>query len=388
MLKFRHTVISRILGLGLLFGAIQSAQAACPADIMNLAPGTWCEVPNSHMRDVAFQWPAGVTYTQNGVGVAAVMDTWSGGAYDTTRDRLIVWGGGHFAYGGNEIYAFDVNTLKWLRVTDPSVPPADGTAYASDGGPVSRHTYDVIQYVANVDSLCSFGVPSMYSQSGILNNTDCFNFGTMKWGRKADTLTMGYGSYSAYDPITGHAWMFGTESGCYLSEWDPANNVWAQRSDRVSCYDTTKTAAIDPKRRKFVSIGGGEVYSWDIGSSGTVPWQSLSTSGATGIISAGNPGFDYDPISDRFVAWNGGANVYTLNMDTLVWMLVSPALTNTVTPTAPNSSGTFGRFRYIPSKNAFIVVNSIDEDVYFYKLSSSAGMTPPQAPATPTLVIK
>jgi len=55
MLKFRHTVISRILGLGLLFGAIQSAQAACPADIMNLAPGTWCEVPNSHMRDVAFQ---------------------------------------------------------------------------------------------------------------------------------------------------------------------------------------------------------------------------------------------------------------------------------------------------------------------------------------------
>jgi hypothetical protein len=38
------------------------------------------------------------------------MAAWGGGAHDTKRDRLIVWGGGHGDYGGNELYAFDVNT--------------------------------------------------------------------------------------------------------------------------------------------------------------------------------------------------------------------------------------------------------------------------------------
>jgi hypothetical protein len=48
-----------------------------------------------------------------------------------------------------------------------------------------------------------------------------------------------------------------------------------------------------------------------------------------------------------------------------------PAPTNTITPTAPNQNGTYGRFRYVPSKNVFIVVNSVDENVYFYKFTSS-----------------
>jgi len=378
-------------GLNLLllsWASLSTAWAACPADINNLAPGTWCEVANSNLKSVAYQWPSGVTYTQNGVGVDGVMDVWSGGAFDTKRGRLIVWGGGHFAYGGNEIYAFDINTLKWLRVMDPSVPPAENTTYASDGGPVSRHTYDVIEYVPGLDSLCSFGVPSLYSQSGIQNNTDCFNFGTMRWERKADVPTMGYGSYSAVDPVTGNAWMFGSETGCYLSEWNPATNVWTQRSNKVSCYDNTKTATIDAKRRKFVAIGGGEVYSWDISSSGMIPWQSLSTSGANGIVSARNPGFDYDSVSDRLVAWDGGANVYSLNLDTLSWSLITPAAANTVVPTAPNETGTYGRFRYIPSKNAFVVVNSVNQNVFIYKLSSSPGQLPPQTPAKPSVVIK
>jgi hypothetical protein len=46
-----------------------------------------------------------------------------------------------------------------------------------------------------------------------------------------------------------------------------------------------------------------------------------------------------------------------------------------VIPTSGASAGTYGRFRYVPSKNVFVVVNDIDEDVYIYRLS--AGGTPP-----------
>ena len=70
--------------------------------IDRLKPGEWLEVPDSRLKKVAFKWPKGVVFTKNGVGVRGVISTWSGGAYDTKRDRLLVWGGGHFAYAGNE----------------------------------------------------------------------------------------------------------------------------------------------------------------------------------------------------------------------------------------------------------------------------------------------
>jgi hypothetical protein len=34
----------------------------------------------------------------------------------------------------------------------------------------------------------------------------------------------------------------------------------------------------------------------------------------------------------------------------------------------------YGRWRYVPSVNAFITVTSVDADVYFYKLSSGTGV--------------
>jgi hypothetical protein len=48
--------------------------------------------------------------------------------------------------------------------------------------------------------------------------------------------------------------------------------------------------------------------------------------------------------------------------------------------------GTYGRFQYVPSKNAFVVVSSIDQDVYIRKLSAGSGAPsdsiPPSVPAS------
>jgi hypothetical protein len=46
------------------------------------------------------------------------------------------------------------------------------------------------------------------------------------------------------------------------------------------------------------------------------------------------------------------------------------ASTGSVTPAAPPHY-TFNRWRYVPSKNAFITVNSIDQNVFIYKLDDS-----------------
>ena len=56
-------------------------------------------------------------------GQAAVMSACGGGTLDTARDRLLVWGGGHGDYAGNELCAFDLATLQWSRLTEPSSSP-------------------------------------------------------------------------------------------------------------------------------------------------------------------------------------------------------------------------------------------------------------------------
>ena len=39
----------------------------------------------------------------------------------------------------------------------------------------------------------------------------------------------------------------------------------------------------------------------------------------------------------------------------------------------PSGNGTFGRWRYVPSVNAFVLVTGIDVNVHFYKLTAGLG---------------
>ena len=43
------------------------------------------------------------------------------------------------------------------------------------------------------------------------------------------------------------------------------------------------------------------------------------------------------------------------------------------TPTAPVDHGTFGRFRYVRRTNVFVLVNGVDDDVWFYKHTAGCG---------------
>jgi hypothetical protein len=204
---------------------------------------------------------------------------------------------------------------------------------------------------------------------------DAFSLSNNSWSRKADNPGGGYllGASSAYDSATGTVWSVPSGSG-RLSQYNPVSDVW--KTYASSGLEIYATAAIDPNRHILVAVGGyagkRQIYVWDLDHPGNAPTMP-STSGDRTLETEGAPGFVYDPISDKFVGWRGGADVYVLDPDSWVWSKVSPASGNTVVPTAANSRGTYGRFRYIPSKNAFIVVNSIDENVYVYKLTAGAG---------------
>lgn len=269
------------------------------------------------------------------------MDAWGGGAYDTTRDRLMVWGGGHNNYGGNEMYAFDIATMKWLRLTEPHLVDAadrsDGIAgsnntsdYYHDGTPASQHTTNLLTYAANTDKFFALGEGS-FGGNGIRTwQVDSLNLTNNTW--KSDwlkypddpnTSSEDPRAIVAYDPITGTIWYHAT-GRARLAEFNPlaAGGIGAWTIHGT--YPTTlltyyATPAIDTKRHKMVSIGGydglRQFYVWDLNNPAAAPTIPTTSGNLEGLAleKVGAPGFAYDSVADLFVAWYGGPAVYTLN---------------------------------------------------------------------------
>ncbi|MBK6697066.1 MAG: hypothetical protein IPG50_33500 [Myxococcales bacterium] len=356
--------------------------------IDTLAPGHWYEIPNSKLRAID-PCPARNCGYSGVSGIAGIMEAWSGGGYDTARDRLIVWGGGHRDYGGNELYAFDLNALAWSRLTDPTPTPPDNVPYAAPGIPSSSHTYNSVQYVPSIDSFCGFGVNAMW---GIGNSdpapTNCFSFQTNKWRRMVDTTSGGLGTITAVDESTGFMWGKGTgytpsyQAATALAWLDAAANTYNVKPGDNSdlAYDYYLTAAIDPVSKTMVAVGAGAAWAWNLN---TGARTTLVTTGPKDIEAAINPGLAWDSSVKRLVGWKGGSEVFTLDLPTKTWTKVAAA--GTVVPTTAQEKGTFGRFRYSPAKNVYVLVNSVDDNVFVYRLSNGTGVPqpPPPPPGTP-----
>ena len=367
-----------------LFVVLIQAGVAFGGPIDNLKPGEWYEVPNSVLDKSGVlpnPLPPGDT------GPAAIMSAWSGGAYDTKRDRLVVWGGGHGDYGGNEIYVFDINTLKWSRIWGPSsnIPAPGATSCSetySDGNPASRHTYDGLVYHAASDKFWASGGSLYCGSGGGSSGTWMFDFATSKWTREANALGSQVTAMSDHDPSTGVVFSM-VQSGT-LGAYDPKTNAWTNRGNGTGWgeFDPARTMVYHPGKKILLIIGGGTILTYDITQSKPSP-QTLATTGGGAIVSAQGPGLAYDPTIDRIVAWSGGgSDVYSLDINSRTWTKYTAS--NSVIPPSPSDTkGTYGRWRYIPSKNAYIAVNGTENNVFFYKLSSGSGTPPDATPPGP-----
>jgi len=361
-----------------------SALAQTTPDTMPV--NTWLAVPNTHMRSVA---PTNGQFagTWGTSGPTAVIVAWGGAALDTKRSRLVLWGGGHADYYGNELYAFDVPTLSWQRLTNPTVNPVMDQEVNADGTPNSRHTYGGLAYIAHADRF--FGQAGALAGIGFANcsRTWTFDFVAKQWANRnpATTPGGGIGGNCSYDPATRKVWWC-SASGSFAGLWsyDYDTNAWAKHnSDNFYYY----SSAIDTKRGVMVVVGNGEIFSYAIGS-GNYTKSAWTTTGGNALLANSNPGFDYDPITDRFVGWCGGA-VYALDPVTKVWTSYNPPGAPIVTGLYPTEgpgyqTGIYGRWRYVPSVNAFALVTSIDDDVHFYKFSAGGGNQPPGDITPPT----
>jgi hypothetical protein len=324
-----------------------------------------------------------------------VIEAWSGGTFDPVHRQMLIFGGGHGDYFGNEVYAFRLANLSWQRLTEPSPEALKNADPLPDGKPASRHTYDGISYVAHADRMFVHGGSRWQDGSGT-NVSWSFDPVARAWENRLPAedppFTNCCDEASAYDPVTKRVYFHLTK---LLAAYDWEQNTWVKLQDygeppywpRYEVWGD-KRAALDSKRSLLWVLGAKLVMVYDIASGSHVTDEWITTGGASfsnaddvgshneQIITTGGgevirdnaPGVDYDVAADALVAWVGGAP-WILDLSTKVWSRSSAA----GGPAQPSDRGTYGRFRYVERLNVFLLVNAIDQNVYVYKHRAGCG---------------
>lgn len=133
--------------------------------LLNTIPeGGWVRVNLNQFRDV---WPPAsqLTIDKNSGGVRTpdgIIAAWSGFAWDANRGDLILYGGGHANYGGNDVYRWHGTTRTWERASLPSEISLDAmnnyrAIDGPDNAPASAHTYDNNIFLPILDRFLTFG---------------------------------------------------------------------------------------------------------------------------------------------------------------------------------------------------------------------------------------
>ncbi|MFN0246043.1 MAG: hypothetical protein ACKV2T_03995 [Kofleriaceae bacterium] len=308
-----------------------------------------------------------------------VVTAWGGGAFDSSLRQLILFGGGHNDYAGNEVYGFDMASGAWQLLVPPTpmaLVRASVDEYA-DGTPVSRHSYDNFAYMPDRAQLLVFG-GSRYQDGSTTNVTWTLDSGGLAWTKKSKFELGGlFYTGSDYDEATGRVFMR-SEDGLFT--YDVAGDQWSRVLDfgYPPYYPTFSTSnarrgVVVPERRLFFMLGGEtqagdlDFLVWDVGAArdATADW---ATTGDASGVRVGGTGADYDRAGDAIVTWSGGGpNI--LDLRTRVWRRGS----GTGAPADQVQNGTYGRWRYVAYLNAFVLVNEPTENVWIYKHTGGCG---------------
>lgn len=341
------------------------AWGASNSDVFNLKVGEWKELPNTAIKDV---FPSRDNHPAWGViGPRAVTDAWGGGALDTKRNLLIVTGGGHGDYGGNEVYEFNLETLKWSRATEPSKVGINGTKRAlvlGSPAPVSSHTYDGLLYLPTIDRVWKFGGGAFPSEA---SEPTVFLYDTAKrtWSIGSEAPRAVGHPCTDYDAKKNKVYV-AHETG--LMQYDVASGSWEVLS-KGSPHAMHYGGVFDSETRTFVVLqaSNGALNFFKPDESG-VRQKSSVTNGEWGGVA----GMIYHAPSKRIVLWSGGREVWTVRTDT--WQVRKFSNPKGEAPSANRpgggrkTPGIFSRWQYVPKYDVFLGLNGSGDNVWIYKL--------------------
>jgi hypothetical protein len=306
-----------------------------------------------------------------GSNISAIIGAWSSFAWDSNRGNMILYGGGHANYGGNEIYTWQSSTLLWQRSSLPTqieLPPGGyyWRTVGNDVSPLSAHTYDNNVFLTQIDRFLTFGgfvfnagTPYYkFLADGSITTTGPYLFDP----NRADGNKVGGADGTGVDPLTpgGQMWQnrdiyanqpssplpqgfyngmavqtvengkdvvyvvgaIQTNSSLYRYQInvanDPSKDSWTRVGD-MTTLSGQGAGAYDPNNKIFLRTGFASTpfLYWDINHPGPIKIVALpelidNTNGALTFDNLLATGMDFDPIRKRFMLWGGGNYVYTL----------------------------------------------------------------------------
>jgi Bacterial Ig domain len=350
--------------------------------------GSWLKVNANRYEEV---WtPVSQRARVNEVAFGSplkIITAWASMTWDSNRSQLIIWGGGHANYAGNEVHRFDAGDLRWHRASLPSAvhaPFGDRRFFAVDGAanaPISAHTYDNQEFLPQIDRLITFGGASYNTGALFLLDDGETKTGPYLWDpSRADADMVGGTTGSQVDPdvIGGQMWLnrnaivvngiganrpnsFVNGTSAYAAEQgvesvlvtespqnggdlfryrivdvgEPALDQWeligpGLIGPSLQRYSGQGAGAYDPVRQIYLRTADiGESYGivmWNVATPGpanTAIEFALPDGGGQFVLSSLH-GMDFDPRRSVFVLWNG---------DGRVWHLKPPASGTAFTPT-------------------------------------------------------
>jgi len=340
----------------------------------------WTALPNTAIQNYCPDYS--VYSVRGGSDCGAVVFDWSSAWNDTKRNRMVLWGGGHGDYHGNEIYTLDIRTGKMARATNPSVPWANCSPTNADGTPSIRHTYDTMVYVGGTHDY-------YYQWGGAMNGcgfTDDHTY-TLQPDLKTWSITANHeagtgfpvgqlGVGADYDSITDRIYMIDIGSFGYF---DAKTNEYRSLSTMTQ-VDYHQTCGVDHDNRLFVCVGANKYYKWDLKRAN--PVQQVGTlSGCGAAFTSASPYMAYYRYRRQFALWAGGNGVFLLdakaNSCTTVNFAGGPTQINAC---CGLDSKLFG---YYPDLGVFALVTNIpSQNAYILRLDAGAGGCVPASSAT------
>jgi hypothetical protein len=331
-----------------------------------------------------------------GSGGAAV-NAFSGFAFNELNNELwIALAGGHSDSSDNRVVSISIanDNPVWVQRLASSTNATIDVAYYADGTPSSRHTYQNLHFVPQLNRLIAFGCRFSYGNAYTFPYVDSFNPETNRWDPPGTLANAPSGHYGAVREIsTGVVWTNG------LARWSPVTNQWTQPITSRTTAVIRWPIAHDSRRNQLFTLNwaDGESYG-DLKMHATrIPVNGSSQfnvrfnpSAAVDAFIADAPaysGMDYDPSNDRFLFYYGqgtsAGRIYVITPndgDDWDMSLLTLASGSALPPASPGS-GVNNRFRYVPDLGGFIMLPAAAQPLWF--ISTGDPTTVPPVSITP-----
>ena len=396
----RRAALRHLIGLAasMRAAALGAADAREPDDAAKQpwvpAPGTRRNISKNFLADVD-PCPARDCAYSGTTGQRAVIKAWCGAAFAAAYGPLGAWvttGGGHGDYHGNEVYAFALDTRRWLRLNDPYPGGPDSAVDYAEGEytrgiPLASHTYQHVQYLppslgggakGSLLLVVSYAAGKGARGSGRAHACDLATGGWTRYSQNKASVRINSTSATCFDPLRNRFWRvpYGGDVVEYLDTRDRMFHT-IQPGNGGNNFGVDHTCAYDPVRDALVVLdwrARSPVTLWVLDLDRPGRWREVNMNGDIPGSETQGMGLEWCPPLRCFVGYADRGEPY-------VRKLVPPerasgawVWTNETVAGDPPVQGdrgphmSYSRFRFAPSIASFIWVDGTRAPVQAWRL--------------------